>query len=198
MKENRQFQRCCYCWCCCCKNWRLDFRNRMGFPLYCWCEKVMGRFLLCSFCTGNRTARTTANQNGQGDHIENIPPQSQLPTKTPSIRNTSRMSVVQPAPPPAAAVIQTTAANPTGRRSYVVKEVERLKENREKRRAQQAEMKEQKNALMNMDPGNPNWELAAMIRYVIKLTFLFTVVNTIFIKPKRMKEKKNVCHYVCH
>ncbi|XP_031627205.1 kinesin-like protein Klp10A isoform X2 [Contarinia nasturtii] len=112
---------------------------------------------------GNRTARTTTNQNGQGDHIENIPPQSQLPTKTSSIRNTSRMSMVQPAPAPAP-VIQTTATNPTGRRSYVVKEVERLKENREKRRAQQAEMKEQKNALMNMDPGNPNWELAAMIR----------------------------------
>lgn len=51
-----------------------------------------------------------------------------------------------------------------GRRSYVVKEVERLKENREKRRARQLEIKEEKTALMNMDPGNPNWELAAMIR----------------------------------
>lgn len=66
--------------------------------------------------------------------------------------------------PPAPVAIQTAAANPTGRRSYVVKEVERLKENREKRRARQAEIKEEKNALMNMDPGNPNWELAAMIR----------------------------------
>lgn len=133
----------------------------------------MGRFLLCAFCPGNRTARTTVNQNGQGDHIENIPPQSQLPTKTPSIRNQSRMSMVQPAPPPAP-VIQTVATNPTGRRSYVVKEVERLKENREKRRAQQAEMKEQKNALMNMDPGNPNWELAAMIRYVHSIYLKFS------------------------
>lgn len=120
----------------------------------------MGRFLLCAFCAGNRTARSTTN--GQGDHIENIPPQSQLPTKTSLLRNPSRMSVVPPTP--AGPVIQTVASNPTGRRSYVVKEVERLKENREKRRAQQAEMKEQKNALMNMDPGNPNWELAAMIR----------------------------------
>lgn len=68
---------------------------------------------------------------------------------------------VSAAPAPA---IQTTATNPSGRRSYVVKEVERLKENREKRRARQAEIKEEKNALMNMDPGNPNWELAAMIR----------------------------------
>lgn len=125
----------------------------------------MSCLFLCSFCSGNRTARQTANQNGQGDHIENIPPQSQLPTsKSSSIRSTTRMST---APPPVAAPIQqiqTTAANPTGRRSYVVKEVERLKENREKRRARQAEIKEEKNALMNMDPGNPNWELAAMIR----------------------------------
>lgn len=54
--------------------------------------------------------------------------------------------------------------NAASRRSYVVKEVERLKENREKRRARQLEIKEEKTALMNMDPGNPNWELAAMIR----------------------------------
>ncbi|XP_053618650.1 kinesin-like protein KIF2A isoform X2 [Plodia interpunctella] len=50
------------------------------------------------------------------------------------------------------------------RRSNVVKEVERLKENREKRRQRQAELKEEKEALMNMDPGNPNWEFLAMIR----------------------------------
>lgn len=59
---------------------------------------------------------------------------------------------------------QVMSNNAAGRRSYVVKEVERLKENREKRRARQLEMKEEKTALMNMDPGNPNWELAAMIR----------------------------------
>lgn len=124
--------------------------------------------MCCGFYSGlgNRTARTaTANQNGQGEHIENIPPQSQLPTtKTSSIRSTTtRMSVAQPAAvsAPASAI---GAPNVGGRRSYVVKEVERLKENREKRRARQAEIKEEKNALMNMDPGNPNWELAAMIR----------------------------------
>lgn len=66
-----------------------------------------------------------------------------------------------PPPPPPVVAVQPTA-NP--RRSYVVKEVERLKENREKRRARQAEMKEEKVALMNLDPGNPNWELSAMIR----------------------------------
>ncbi|XP_026846345.1 kinesin-like protein Klp10A [Drosophila persimilis] len=50
------------------------------------------------------------------------------------------------------------------RRSHALKEVERLKENREKRRARQAELKEEQKALQNQDPGNPNWELANMIR----------------------------------
>lgn len=46
----------------------------------------------------------------------------------------------------------------------MVKEVERLKKNREERRQRQAELKEEKEALMNLDPGNPNWEFLAMIR----------------------------------
>jgi len=49
------------------------------------------------------------------------------------------------------------------RRSNVVKEVERLKENREKRRAQQAQILEEKEALRNVDPGNPNWEFLQMV-----------------------------------
>jgi kinesin family protein 2/24 len=53
-----------------------------------------------------------------------------------------------------------------GRRSNVVKEVERLKKNREERRQRQAELKEEKEVLMSMDPGNPNWEFLAMIRFV--------------------------------
>jgi kinesin family member 2/24 len=70
------------------------------------------------------------------------------------------MSVAAPTP----AINTGIQQNAGARRSYVVKEVERLKENREKRRARQAELKEEKNALMNQDPGNPNWELAAMIK----------------------------------
>lgn len=75
---------------------------------------------------------------------------------------------------------QVMSNNAAGRRSYVVKEVERLKENREKRRARQLEIKEEKTALMNMDPGNPNWELAAMIRYKFFL-LQFVVVNHVFL-----------------
>lgn len=59
-----------------------------------------------------------------------------------------------------------TAAAAKDRRSNVVKEVAKLKKNREERRLRQAELKEEKEALMNMDPGNPNWEFLAMIRFV--------------------------------
>ena len=51
------------------------------------------------------------------------------------------------------------------RRSNVVKEVEKLQKKREERRAKQAEQKVQREELMNLDPGNPNWEFLAMIRY---------------------------------
>lgn len=75
---------------------------------------------------------------------------------------------------------QVMANNAGTRRSYVVKEVERLKENREKRRARQIELKEEKTALMNMDPGNPNWELAAMIRlFQLNSLFFYEFTNRI-------------------
>lgn len=76
------------------------------------------------------------------------------------------VAITTTAPPQQPTAVQVLAGgnHAAGRRSYVVKEVERLKENREKRRARQAEIKEEKVALMNMDPGNPNWELSAMIR----------------------------------
>lgn len=64
-----------------------------------------------------------------------------------------------------AAAAAAAAAAAKDRRSNVVKEVAKLKKNREERRQRQAELKEEKEALMNMDPGNPNWEFLAMIRY---------------------------------
>lgn len=56
------------------------------------------------------------------------------------------------------------AATNNRRRSNVVKEVENLKKNREERRMRQAEMKKEKETLMNIDPGNPQWEFLSMIR----------------------------------
>ncbi|KAJ8968466.1 hypothetical protein NQ314_002284 [Rhamnusium bicolor] len=49
------------------------------------------------------------------------------------------------------------------RRSNVVKEVEKLKKNREERRQRQAEEKAEKEAFLQMAPGNPHWELLNMI-----------------------------------
>lgn len=106
---------------------------------------------------GNRISKiatSTTIHNGQ-DQSENVPPQAKKVTN-------NRMSLTTQQPTNQQQQAMSNAA--AGRRSYVVKEVERLKENREKRRARQLEIKEEKNALMNMDPGNPNWELAAMIR----------------------------------
>ena len=51
-------------------------------------------------------------------------------------------------------LVEESQSNADRRRSNVVKEVERLKENREKRRAQQAQILEEKEAQRNIDPGN--------------------------------------------
>lgn len=48
-------------------------------------------------------------------------------------------------------------------RSNVVKEVEKLKKNREERRQRQAEEKAEKEAFLQLAPGNPHWELLNMI-----------------------------------
>ena len=53
---------------------------------------------------------------------------------------------------------------PDRRRSNVVKEIDRLKQNREARRAKQAEILEEKVTKQSIDPGNPNWEFLTMIR----------------------------------
>lgn len=63
----------------------------------------------------------------------------------------------QPAAPPP----PTTHILP---RSNVVRQVERMREQRELRRAQQAEKRRERNAMQRQDPGNPNWEVALMVR----------------------------------
>ncbi|XP_046752445.1 uncharacterized protein LOC124415830 isoform X3 [Diprion similis] len=120
--------------------------------------------------------------NGHGDSIsgltrrelENIPPTPVTPA--PSSASTVAMSKqkqlqIQQAQQQQLQIQQqqqqqqaAQVENGRGRRSNVVKEVERLKKNREERRQRQAELKEEKEALMNLDPGNPNWEFLAMIR----------------------------------
>lgn len=125
--------------------------------------------------TGRNNARAsnigTAYTNGHGGDTtgrrgaENVPPANQF---NPPSGASARSAAPTAAASSTLSVYTGNAGNAgnTGavRRSNVVKEVERLKENREKRRQRQAELKEEKEALMNMDPGNPNWEFLAMIR----------------------------------
>ncbi|KAH8386266.1 hypothetical protein KR200_001117, partial [Drosophila serrata] len=60
--------------------------------------------------------------------------------------------------------VNNTSVAGTQRCSNVVHEVNRLKEERELRRARQAEQLLEKDALRRQDPGNPNWEAAIMLR----------------------------------
>lgn len=109
--------------------------------------------------------------NGHGDQqniatargVENIAPTPSTPTVTSlAARQQQLQQQLQQQQQAAMAAAQAGAGR--GRRSNVVKEVERLKKNREERRQRQAELKEEKEVLMSMDPGNPNWEFLAMIR----------------------------------
>ncbi|XP_029163470.1 kinesin-like protein KIN-14O isoform X3 [Nylanderia fulva] len=118
---------------------------------------------------------STPSVNGHGDSVsgltgrrelENIPP---TPTSTAaqynlatSVQNKQQKQTQQQQQQlQQQQQQQTQVENGRGRRSNVVKEVERLKKNREERRQRQAEIKE---AMMNVDPGNPYWEFLAMIR----------------------------------
>ncbi len=50
-------------------------------------------------------------------------------------------------------------------KSAVVEEVESIRRNRVDRRIKQEEVKVERQRLQSLDPGNPNWEFASMIRY---------------------------------
>lgn len=67
--------------------------------------------------------------------------------------------------PPASGAGSASDLNASSRRrTNVVKEVDRIKKQREERRARQLFQIEEKRERMNVDPGNPNWEFLSMIR----------------------------------
>ena len=72
---------------------------------------------------------------------------------------TARAEPVMPPPAAAPAVRVAAKQNPGKRRSTAVQEVEKLKENRDKRRAQQADQEK----LKSRDRGSPNWDFLQMI-----------------------------------
>ncbi|XP_031336179.1 kinesin-like protein KIF2A [Photinus pyralis] len=63
----------------------------------------------------------------------------------------------------AATANDTSRQSPNPSKCSVVKEIEKLKKNREERRQRQAEEKAEKDAFLQMAPGNPHWELLNMI-----------------------------------
>lgn len=99
-----------------------------------------------------RSEVISSNGHSKEEPAESMPPPKQVPSLPPE-----KSETVSKASGAAAAAAKDR------RRSNVVKEVERLKENREKRRAQQAQILEEKEAQRNIDPGNPNWEFLQMI-----------------------------------
>ncbi|KAG0421573.1 hypothetical protein HPB47_002535 [Ixodes persulcatus] len=87
----------------------------------------------------------------------------------------------------AAAQQQAGADLASRRRTNVVKEVDRIKKQRDERRARQLSQIEEKRERMNVDPGNPNWEFLSMIReYRSQLDF----------RPLSMNDPTEV-HQIC-
>lgn len=113
---------------------------------------VAGRGGRSKNVAGRRSEAVPANGHAKEEPAESMPPPKQIASLPPEKSETVSKGT-------GAAAAQ--AAN--RRRSNVVKEVEKLKENREKRRAQQQQILEEKEALRNIDPGNPNWEFLQMI-----------------------------------
>ncbi|KAH8252348.1 hypothetical protein KR038_008253 [Drosophila bunnanda] len=114
------------------------------------------RTLIPHAAAANRTASAGAGGGGGGGGV-NVGP------------NTARMSLatVRNASPIYGRKSQSgnnTSIGGTQRCSNVVHEVNRLKEERELRRARQAEKLLEKDELRRQDPGNPNWEVAIMLR----------------------------------
>ncbi|CAG9863478.1 unnamed protein product [Phyllotreta striolata] len=91
--------------------------------------------------SAHQSRRTIVPSNGQTITSSVEPKESQIPT--------SRTSVA------------ASQINP--KKSNVVKEVEKLKKNREERRQRQAEEKAEKESFLQRAPGNPHWELQNMI-----------------------------------
>ncbi|KAI8037439.1 kinesin-like protein Klp59C [Drosophila gunungcola] len=100
---------------------------------------------------------------------------------------------------------QVTQEGPGNKRCIsVVQEVNRMKEERERRRARQAEKLLEKDALRRQDPGNPNWEVALMLRqYQATLNFsplrcldphgAFVQPITVCVRKRPMSRRESNC-----
>lgn len=124
-----------------------------------------------------RTRQTCARaqlQNGYSENSSQVPPPNHINNTVmapPPVTTTGPLQPTQKA--------NTVVTNaPSRRRTNVVKEVDKIKKQREERRMRQAEQKAEKQELMNVDPGNPNWEFIGMIReYRAQLEFRPITMN---------------------
>ena len=108
--------------------------------------------MLYSDCRPQNSRRSTALAKPN-------PALLKMPTENGSRKVAPRAEPVMPPPAAAPAVRVAAKQNPGKRRSTAVQEVEKLKENRDKRRAQQADQEK----LKSRDRGSPNWDFLQMI-----------------------------------
>ncbi|KAH8377886.1 hypothetical protein KR093_007709 [Drosophila rubida] len=117
-------------------------------------------------------AQTSPNYYMYRKKVANSPYKKRIRGTNKSDMVMTPTSVVKPAKPPGShsILVLNTPVNQSNTsaalfpRSSVVREVERLKEQRERRRALQDEQRRQRSALKSKDPNNPNWEVALMVR----------------------------------
>lgn len=112
-----------------------------------------------------RSLRSKSMAPQQNNHINHKPVSRRAAAvERPTVTEDTEETIIQ-APKPLAENDNKKVANPArNRRSNCVKEVERLKKNREDRRARQSEIKkEQEKVQLELDPGNPNWQFLKMI-----------------------------------
>jgi kinesin family protein 2/24 len=138
-----------------------------------------------------------SSNNGYGKSMGNV---SNIGNTTSAISNNgnNNNNGSDMAPPKSAFGMQQSAAS--RRRSNVVKEVDRIKKQREERRYRQAEQKAEKMELMsNVEPGNPNWEFLGMIKeYRSQIEYKPITVNdsvdthqiTVAVRKRPMNKKE--------
>jgi len=150
--------------------------NNQGYPLARYSTKASIPVInnKGSYRSNKIQSRPTTIHSGSvnghaAPEVQSVPPTPTTPVAAAPRTNAAMApnNVAATAANNAANTAAAAAAGPrkaASRHSNVVKEVEKLKKNREERRQRQAELKEEKEALMNIDPGNPNWEFLGMIR----------------------------------
>ncbi|XP_035698895.1 kinesin-like protein KIF2A isoform X9 [Branchiostoma floridae] len=103
-----------------------------------------------------------------------VPTAKSRPTIVPPAQNGDAAPV---APPAAVEAVKKQAIPASRRRSNCVKEVERLKQDREERRKRMEDEKKRRTNDPDYEPGNPNWEFLQMVRAFRSNLDIKTITN---------------------